>query len=125
MIAALGLLRGLPWKWIGAALVVVGIFVWLGRFEDKAYKAGERAERARWEARAAKEAERIRLAYDTAAKIAAEAKARRDETFRPIEQEAKDYASKPEARERCVDAAGVGVMQRAIDAANQAAAPAS
>lgn len=123
MLALLPLLRRF-WPVLAVVALVVAGLVLISRMERSAYKRGEAAERARWEAQAAREAERIRQAYDAAARIAAEAKARRDETFRPIEQEAKDYASKPEARERCIDAAGVGVMQRAIDAANQASAPA-
>lgn len=125
MIALLPILRGLPWKWIGAALAVAAIWFGIARFEAHAYRSGERAERARWEAAQVAETARLRLAYDHAAKLAAEAKASRDTTFRPIEQEAKAYAAKPEAATVCLDDDASGIVRKAIAAANADLAPAA
>jgi ferric-dicitrate binding protein FerR (iron transport regulator) len=118
MIAFLPMLRNLPWKWIGAGLLVVGAIIWLGRFEDKAYKSGERAERARWEAAQAKETERLRLAYDNAAKLSATRAEARADTFRPIEQRKDAYARSAPAAAACPDPGGVDIMRQAVAAAN-------
>ena len=118
MIAALGILRALPWKWIGAGLAVAAIWFGIARFEANAYHRGEVAERARWEAAQVAETTRLRMAYDSAAKIAAEAKAAREQVFTPIEQEAKAYATKPQAATVCLDADASGIVRRAIEAAN-------
>lgn len=118
MIALLPWLRALPWKWIGAGLAAAAIWYGIARFEANAYHRGEVAERARWEAAQVEETNRLRMAYDNAAKIAAEARAAREQVFTPIEQEAKAYAAKPQAATVCLDADAAGIVRKAIAAAN-------
>ena len=110
------------WPALAAVGAVIGIALWLGSLTDAAYEQGVADERAKWE-RAEKERQiAFRERADTASAKAAERDAERERVFIPIEKEVIRYVQTEPASVVCLDDAGRGILQRAIEAANSSIA---
>jgi len=116
---------------IGGALVLLGLVLWLRHYGREQYNKGVDDLAAKWaasEAKAAAVAATLAQERQAAVNRAEVASAERDRVYAlktaPIKVEVQGYAKTPAAVVRCVDPVGVSIGAKAIAAANAATATA-
>jgi len=124
----IALILGGGWRYLAAAVLVIGGYAWL---TNAAFQRGVRQERAGWEARAhlaATAAAGIAVQRQSHAAAADTAHAARAAVYAhrqaPITQEVIHYVATPAAAVDCPDLRGVRIGAAAIAAANAATAAA-